>query len=252
MTVTTAHSAPVDSADYCRDMIARNDEDMALALAYAHAADRPRLEALFALQLEVRRIPGAVSEPPLGEIRLQWWRDALDEILAAPEIKGQRAAGKIRAHPVVEALHRSGAITPATRALAERAIDGQAPLIYKDPFDDHERVSDFAFDTEGSLIVAALDDTQNTDADAVAKAARAFALAKTGRHIAPALADEICNHARCLWRDAAPAISKLNSRDAGRVLILALTSGYLNRTPTAQWPLMKRITLLRSMISGRF
>ena len=76
--VTEAAAEAESAADYCRAMIAGGDEDFALALPYSLAEDQPRLEALFALQLEIRRIPGAVSEPPLGEIRLQWWRDALD------------------------------------------------------------------------------------------------------------------------------------------------------------------------------
>ena len=46
-------------------------------------ADAPRRGALFALILfnaEIARVREVVSEPMLGQIRLQWWREAIDEI----------------------------------------------------------------------------------------------------------------------------------------------------------------------------
>lgn len=216
-----------------------------LTLPFARTEDQPRLEALFALQLEIRRIPGAVSEPPLGEIRLQWWRDALDEIIAA-----QSGVGKVRAHPVIEALHKNDAINSQTRLLAEKAIDAQAPLIYKDPFENVEALSDFAFNAEGQLIVAALGESEH--ASIVEKAARAYALAKIGLAIPRALAEDAKQHALELWKEVAPQLRKLDGVEAGRVLMVALTHGYLKRMPGTSWPLIKRMTLFRTMMTGLF
>ena len=56
---------------------------------------RPRLWSLYALHHELARIPFTVSEPALGEIRLQWWQD---QLLALGE--GRPATG----HPALEAL----------------------------------------------------------------------------------------------------------------------------------------------------
>ena len=109
---------PADGLGHCVEIIRAGDEDLFLSLGYALEADRARLAALFAFQIELRRIPVIVSEPPLGEIRLQWWREALGEIAsgAAP-----------RAHPVVSLLAASGALDSETRELAERLIEARAP-----------------------------------------------------------------------------------------------------------------------------
>jgi len=229
-------------------MIARGDEDFALALPYARAEDRPRLEALFALQLEIRRIPAAVSEPPLGEIRLQWWRDALDEIIAAD--LASRSGLQVRAHPVVEALRSTGAMTTEARGFAEQAIDAQASMIYKDPFRSVEPLSDFAYDAEGSLIVAAYGEGEHRPL--VEKAARAYALAKFSPQVAPNLADEAKIYATDLWKEVASGLTTLNARDAGRIIILALTPGYLKRRQGQEWPLVKQAILFKAMLSGRF
>ena len=49
---------------------------------FAPAASREALFALIAFNHEIARIPEAVSEPMLGRIRLQWWREALDSAYA--------------------------------------------------------------------------------------------------------------------------------------------------------------------------
>ena len=48
-------------------------------------AARDDLMALTAFNVEVAQIADRVSEPGLGEIRLQWWRDALDALQAGEE-----------------------------------------------------------------------------------------------------------------------------------------------------------------------
>jgi phytoene synthase len=60
---------------------------------------RSRLVALLALDLELARIPHTVSEPALAQMRLQWWREALDEA----------RQGRAAAHPVAQALAETGA-----------------------------------------------------------------------------------------------------------------------------------------------
>lgn len=71
------------------------DADRFYTAMFAAPAPRKRLLALYAFNLEVARTRERVSEPMLGQIRLQWWREALDEM----------AAGKVRNHPVCTALN---------------------------------------------------------------------------------------------------------------------------------------------------
>jgi phytoene synthase len=50
------------------------------------------LFALYAFNLEVARVAEAVSEPMMGQIRLQWWRDRIAEIYAGEPPKGAEVA----------------------------------------------------------------------------------------------------------------------------------------------------------------
>lgn len=77
-------------------LVRAGDYDRFLAIQLAPKAKRAALYAITALHVEVARIAETVSEPLIGHIRLAWWREALEEIMA-----GQPP----RNHPVVLALH---------------------------------------------------------------------------------------------------------------------------------------------------
>jgi 15-cis-phytoene synthase len=81
------------AADYehCDALLKRDDRDRWLASLFLPARLRPHVTALYAFNLEIARVGQVVSEPALGEIRFQWWR----EVLAGP---GEAA------HPVAAAL----------------------------------------------------------------------------------------------------------------------------------------------------
>lgn len=71
------------------------DEDRWLAAQFAPKAIRQKLITLYAFNLEVARISEKVTEPRLGEIRLQWWREAVEEVFRG---------GPVADHPIVQAL----------------------------------------------------------------------------------------------------------------------------------------------------
>lgn len=70
------------------------DNDRYLTCLFAPAEKRAHLVALYAFNLEIAKTAEVVQEPMLGQIRLQWWREALAEIFS----------GTPRRHDVVEAL----------------------------------------------------------------------------------------------------------------------------------------------------
>ncbi|MEE8563819.1 MAG: squalene/phytoene synthase family protein [Alphaproteobacteria bacterium] len=80
----------------CTDAVRTHDRDRWLAAALAPAAARRRLLVLCALNLELARIPELTTEPMVGRIRLQWWRESLAEA----------GAGRVRDHPVLRAIAR--------------------------------------------------------------------------------------------------------------------------------------------------
>jgi NADH dehydrogenase [ubiquinone] 1 alpha subcomplex assembly factor 6 len=80
---------------YCDTELRSADPDRWLTALFAPDARRPGLHALYAFNAEIARAREAVSQPMIGQIRLQWWREAWDGIWA----------GHPRNHPVVLALH---------------------------------------------------------------------------------------------------------------------------------------------------
>ena len=85
-----------NDADYafCEGLLRREDKDRWLASLFVPLEFRPHIHALYAFSLETARVGKIVSEPLLGEIRFQWWRDALDGT----------NDGDARANPVAAAL----------------------------------------------------------------------------------------------------------------------------------------------------
>lgn len=226
------------TARACIKLIAQGDEDLFLSLRYALPADRPRLAALFAFQVELRRIPARVSEPPLGEMRLQWWREALDEIAAG---------GPVRGHPVVEAIARSAPFDGGRRAAAERLIDGRARLLYQPKMTSLADYLEFVKEAEAPLAALALSSADA--ADRMADRAEAYALARFAPSLAPSIAAEACESARRLLGASAAAAQP--SGVIGQVAFLSLAKGYASRPDGRAWPAGKRLALLKCVLTGR-
>ena len=66
-----------DAFDHCEEMVRAGDKDRFLATLFAPEKYRRALHALYAFNLEIARVRELAREPMPGEIRLQWWRDAL-------------------------------------------------------------------------------------------------------------------------------------------------------------------------------
>ncbi len=86
-----ARSGPAELESSVREA----DEDRWLAALFAPKPVRQKLFVLYAFNLEVARIAEKITEPRLGEIRLQWWREAVDEVFRG---------GPVADHPIVRAL----------------------------------------------------------------------------------------------------------------------------------------------------
>jgi phytoene synthase len=82
--------------DHCEALVRERDRDRErfLSALFAPASLRPHLFALYAFDLEIAHVPDAVREPMAGEIRLQWWREAL----------GGERSEEAKAYPVAAAL----------------------------------------------------------------------------------------------------------------------------------------------------
>ncbi len=62
----------------CAEMVRRHDGVRFRIVRLAPPEARSHLHVLFAFNLEIARIPWAVTEAGLGAIRLQWWQDVIE------------------------------------------------------------------------------------------------------------------------------------------------------------------------------
>ena len=100
------------------------DGDLYLCHLFAPAETRDALLVLYHLYADIARIPSQVSDPMIGAIRLQWFRDLLDGV-AEGESRGAPIGEALLAYPLVkEALMplidgREAALREGTRSLEE-------------------------------------------------------------------------------------------------------------------------------------
>jgi phytoene synthase len=98
-------------------LIRRVDPDRWLTSRFiADEAARADVLALYAYDYELARALKAASTPLLAEIRLTWWREALDEMFGARQV---------RRHPVAEALAEAVRRRGLPREPLEAMIDHQ-------------------------------------------------------------------------------------------------------------------------------
>ena len=109
------------------------DYDRYLAALLAPARARDGLLALAAFHGEIARIPRTVREPGVGDIRLQWWRDALATPVAIatgnPVADAMRDVVRVQALPVdplVAMIDAYGLLLEAGALTTGAAVDGHA------------------------------------------------------------------------------------------------------------------------------
>jgi phytoene synthase len=82
----------------------QHDPDRFLCTLFAPAAARPALFALYACNHELARAREAASTPIAALIRLQWWRDAIDEAANGSPARRHEVAGPLHAAIAAGAL----------------------------------------------------------------------------------------------------------------------------------------------------
>ena len=121
-------------------LIRRVDPDRWLSSRFiGDAVRRADVIALYAYDHELARAPRIASNALLGEIRLTWWREALDEIFEGRPI---------RHHPAVQALARAVERRNLPRAALEAMNDARYRELDPSPMTELEAL-DWARDTGG-------------------------------------------------------------------------------------------------------
>ncbi|KAI9593784.1 isoprenoid synthase domain-containing protein [Syncephalis fuscata] len=103
--------SPQDALSYCRDLVRKHDYDHYLAGLLYPRQVRDGYWALRALFIELSSIRDVVSEHHIGQMRLQFWRDAIDQVFSGNTPKQ---------HPVIVAI---------AHTLTSKVASGGAPMV---------------------------------------------------------------------------------------------------------------------------
>jgi len=155
-----------DDLDACAAIVRRGDPDRFRALLAAPRAARSVLLPLYAFNMEVARAPWVTAEPMIAEIRLQWWRDALEEIAAG---------GEVRRHEVATPL--SGVIDGEAARILDRLVAARRWDCHRAPFTDAGELDAYIGDTASGLMWVAARALGARTAEPVVAAGRAAGIA---------------------------------------------------------------------------
>ena len=115
------------------------ERDRYLSALLSPSEVRDDLVTLAAYLGELQRIPLLAHDVTIGEIRLQWWRDAL-----------QAEAGMSSGHPVADAVRELAARRGLSIEALLLPIEGRSRELYEDGIRDELELLDYADETEGS------------------------------------------------------------------------------------------------------
>jgi phytoene synthase len=179
--------------NYCESLVRDSDKDRYLAALFAPAERRPDLYAIYAFDLETAAVAQRVRDPAAGEIRLQWWQDALTQ------------EGDDGGHPVLKALLEATAARGIDGTLPLQVIDARRRALYAGKDQTEAEFELIASESEGSIFRMAAE-ALNGPADEATKLA--------------------CHHAgvAALSKDAATA---LKHREAVKALLPRLAEAAL-------------------------
>lgn len=130
------------SVDFAAQLLREQDRDRYLATLVLPADARPHVTALYAFNAEVAGIRARVSGPQPGEIRLQWWNDAL----------GGEGHGEVRQNPVADALLDTIAQFSLPIGTFQRLLGARRFDLYDDPMPDLESFEGYAGETASTLL----------------------------------------------------------------------------------------------------
>ena len=148
------------------------DPDRCRAALMAPEQGRDDLLILYAFHYELSKVPDVTSEPMLGQIRYQWWREAIDEIYGGREVRRHEIST-----PLAEMLLRCD----VPRFWIDRLIDGRARDLDPEPFVDMAAARDYARQTSGQLMQIAVKILGGEPGEAVLKAGEAWGLTGLAR-----------------------------------------------------------------------
>lgn len=155
-----------------REALKQADPDRYRAALMSDAQGRDDLLILYAFHYELSKVPDVTSEPMLGQIRYEWWREAIDEIYSNKDVRRHEIST-----PLAEMLRR----TDVPRFWIDRLIDGRARDLDPQAFADLAAAQDYARQTSGMLMQIAVKVLGGEPNDRIMHAGEAWGLTGLAR-----------------------------------------------------------------------
>ena len=236
------------------------DPDRLRAAVFADEAGRERLQLLYAFHYELAKVPELVSEPMIGQIRYQWWRDAVAEIYEAKPV---------RKHEIATPLADMLLDCDVPRFWIDKLIDGRERDLDPRPFANLNEAKDYCRQTSGLLMQIAVKLLGAEPDDAVLAAGEAWGLTGLARaygHYQKGMLSEvvfkdICEAAKDSRKLATKGLRSLPSTAFPAIAYAALVPQFITRlthskhdpaTMTVSYgPLLKQLRLMGAVMRGR-
>ncbi|MGH8715948.1 MAG: presqualene diphosphate synthase HpnD [Burkholderiales bacterium] len=124
--------------EYCRNQAAPSGSSFYYSILFLPADKRRALTALFAFYREIEESAKECSDPALGQIKLNWWRQEL-----------ATAFGGRAQHPVTQALLPAATQFALPQELLLQLIDGMESDLLKNRHADFRSLQDYCSRTSG-------------------------------------------------------------------------------------------------------
>lgn len=133
-----------DPIELCRLQCRDEDPDRYFISLFGPSHRRKWLWVLLAFNSEISRIRETTRELMIGRIRLQWWREGVEE-----------AAGIcVREHHILQALSQLLITDLIDKSILDRILDAREQDLLRECFEDFEQVNVFVQETSGLLALA--------------------------------------------------------------------------------------------------
>lgn len=209
------------------DQVRRADPERWLASRLiADAQARADVIALYAFDLELARAPLAATDPMMAEIRLTWWREAVDDLFAG---KGARG------HPALVALGQAIARRHLSAAPLEAMVGARFADIEPEAFADDAALAAYADGVAGAPLSLALAILGQADASALRPAALAWTLSRL---------------AQASPQRLPPGLDEAKARDRGHTALREARTA-VKALPVAAFPAVAHLALIRPRLKGR-
>lgn len=129
-------------AETLADVVRQQNRARYIATLFAPDDMREHLFALYTFDAEIRRIPFLVSEPQIGEIRLQWWLDTIDAIYTGGQVD----------HPIAVGLSSAVKQGQLPKQPLRNLIEAHSRDLYADPMPSLNDFEGYLGETQSAVI----------------------------------------------------------------------------------------------------